>query len=225
MSRVKLTYTFVDAIAQFTLWSFRTPATLDQRCANTCVTTQCTFNINQDVATWQANGDCFWILRSLDYSNDDVYQQGGLGSFPTEPTSPVTNGNIVPGFTGRFVAAQSVLTTSAATFATAAYTFPTIRNVSITMQTQNLLVRDTFGSYYPTLTEGDVRAINIKTPVDFILNLGTNIGATAVFWLKNVFLSSAILGDGQLRFDASYSDSRATTSSLAVRDELTMVIA
>ena len=246
MSRVKLTYTFVDAIAQFTLWSFRTPATLDQRCANTCVTTNATFNINQDVATWQANGDCFWVLRSLDFSNDDVYQLGGLLSFPTEPAAPVTNGNIVPGFTGRFVAGQSVVTTSAATYATGAYAFPTIRNVSISMQTQNQMVRDTFGTYYPTLSEGDVRNISLsfniydddsvqvnqlkswgdlKVPVDFVLNLGTVAGSTAVFWLKNVYLASHVLGDGQLRFDAAYSDSRATTSSLAVRDELVMVIA
>lgn len=246
ISRVKLTYTFVDDIAQFTLWSFRTPTTLDQRVGNNCVVTEATFNFNQDVATWSANGDCFWVLRSKDFSTDDVSQKGGLGAFPSEPNSPVTNGGIIPGFTGRFVAGQSILSTDSATFASGATSFPTIRNGTIRVQTNNLLVRDTFGSYYATLTEGDVRNITLtfniydddsdpvnqlkhfgdtKTPVDFIINLGTVIGSTFVFWLKNVYLASHVLGDGQLRFDAAYSDSRATTSTLAVRDEFTLVVA
>lgn len=246
VSLVKLTYTFIDTINQFTLWSFRTPATLDQRVGNTCVVQEATFNFNQDVSTWTANGDCFWVLRSLNYANSDTYQLGGLtAGFPTEPTAPVTNGTIIPGFTGRFTAGQSVNTTSAAGFSTAAYSFPTIRNGTIRVQTQNLLIKDTFGSYYPTLTEGDVRNItcsfNIydddstqvnllknwgdnKTPIDIILNQGTVVGSTFVFYLKNVYLATNVLGDGQLRFDAAYSDSRATTSTLAVRDEFSMYV-
>lgn len=246
VSRVKLTYTFIDDISQFTLWSFRTPSTLDQRVGNTCVVTEATFNFNQDVATWQANGDCFWVLRSKDYANADVYQKGGLGVFPSEPSSPVTNGSIIPGFTGRFVAWQSVATIGAVTFSTTAATFPTIRNATVRVQTNNLLVRDTFGSYYPTFTEGDVRNITLsfniydddsvqvntlkswgdsKLPVDFIVNLGTVSGSIFVFWMKNVYLSSHVLGDGQLRFDAAYSEARATTTNLAVRDEFTLIVA
>lgn len=245
MSRVKLTYTFVDAISFFSLWSFRTPSTLDQRVGNNCVVTEATFNFNQDVATWSANGDCYWVLRSLSFSTYDIYQLGGLTTFPTEPSSPVTNGTIIPGFTGRFVAGLSVAGSTAATYATAAYTFPTIRNGTIRVQTNNLMVRDNFGSYYSTLTEGDVRNITLsfniydddstqvnllkqwgdsKAPVDFVINMGTVIGSTFVFYLKNVYLASHVLGDGQLRFDAAYSDSRATTSTLAVRDEFSMIV-
>ena len=244
VSRVKLTYTFVDDITQFTLWSFRTAATLDQRVGNTCVVAEATFNLNQDVASWQANGDCLWVLRSKDFATADVYQAGGLTAFPAEPTTPVTNGSIVPGFTGRFVAGASSATASV--YAAAAVAFPTIRNATIRVQTNNMLVRDTFGSYYPTLTEGDARNVTLsfniydddstavntlktwgdaKTPVDFVLNLGTVAGNTWVHYLKNVYLASHVLGDGQLRFDASYGDSRATTSNLAVRDEYSLIIA
>jgi hypothetical protein len=245
VSRVKVTYTFVDAITHFTLWSFRTAATLDQRVAHTCVVTEMTFNLNQDVATWQANGDCLWVLRSKDFGVSDVTQKGGLGAFPTEPSAPVTNGNLLPGFAGRFVAGQSVASSTAAGFAAGASTFPTIRNVTVRIQTQNMLVKDTFGSYYATLTEGDVRNISVsfniydddsvatnqlktygdnKTPVDLVLNLGTVIGTVHVFYLKNVYLASHVLGDGQLRFDASYGDSRATTTTLSVRDEFELDI-
>jgi hypothetical protein len=206
---------------------------------------EASFSMNQDVATWSANGDAYWVLRSSDFTNYDQYQLGGLTSFPVEPSAPVTNGSIIPGFTGRFVAGQSANTTSNAAFATNAYTFTTIRNVSIRAQTQNLLVRDTFGSYYATLTEGDVRHVTLsfnvydddgpevaflkfwgdsKIPVDFVLNVGTVVGSTFVFYLKNVFLASHVLGDGQLRFDAAFADSRATTSNLRVRDEFQMYI-
>jgi hypothetical protein len=109
-----------------------------------------------------------------------------------------------------------------------------------------MLVRDTFGSYYATLTEGDVRnvtlsfniydddstAVNLlktwgdsKAPVDFVLNLGTVAGNVWVHYLKNIYLASHVLGDGSLRFDASYSDSRATTSNLGVRDEYSLILA
>lgn len=245
VSRVKVSYTFTDAITQFALWSFRTPATLDERVGNTCVVAEATFNLNQDIATWQANGDAFWVLRSKDFGVADVYQAGGLLAFPAEPTAPVTNGVDIPGFTGRFVAGQSAATTSLASFASASLTYPTIRNLTLRVQTMNSLVRDTFGSYYPTLSEGDVRncscsfnvydddsvATNIlktwgdnKTPVDFVINVGAVAGNVWVHYLKNVYLASHVLGDGQLRFDAAYADSRATTSNLTVRDEYALTI-
>lgn len=245
ISRVKLTYTFVDDISLFTIWSFRTPASLDQRVGHTAVVQEATFNLNQDVANWSAQGECMWVLRSSDFANDDLLQEGGLTSFPSEPATPVTNGTIVPGFTGRFVAAQSVAGTSAATFATAAYTFTTIRNGTMRLQTQNLLVKDTFGSYYVTTTEGDVRNIelsfniydddspqvqllkrygDIKIPVDFVISVGTVVGNIWTHYFKNVYLASHVLGDGQLRFDARYDNSRATTTNLAVRDEYTLII-
>jgi len=208
------------------------------------VVAEATFNLNQDVATWQANGDCLWALRSKDFATADVYQAGGLTTFPPEPTTPVTSGSIIPGFTGRFVAGAS--STTASVYATAAVAFPTIRNATIRVQPNNMLVRATFGSYYATLTEGDVRnvtlsfniydddsaAVNLlktwgdsKAPVDFVLNLGTVAGNVWVHYMKNVYLASHQLSDGQLRFDASYADSRATTSNLGVKDEYSLIIA
>ncbi len=246
VSKVNLTYTFIDDISLFTLWSFRTSASLDQRVGHTCVVQEATFNLNQDVATWQAQGECMWVLRSKDFTNADAFQAGGLALFPTEPTTPVTNGTIVPGFTGRFVAWAAASSVTAATFASLAQTFTTIRNATLRVQTNNLLVKDTFGSYYATLTEGDVRNIELsfniydddstavntikaygdnKTPMDFIINVGTVVGNVWVHYLKNVFLAAHVLGDGQLRFDASYQNSRATTTTLAVKDEYSLIIA
>jgi hypothetical protein len=64
-----------------------------------------------------------------------------------------------------------------------------------------------------------------KSPIDLVINIGTVVGNIWVHHLKNVYLASHVLGDGQLRFDAAFADSRATTTSLDVRDEYTMVIA
>jgi hypothetical protein len=244
-ARAKVSYTFVDTIAQFALWSFRTPSTLDQRVANTCVVSEVSFTLNQDVATWSANGDCLWVLGSNSFGIADAYQAGGLTTFPAEPSAPVTNGTIVPGFTGRFVAGSAAKNSTLAGYSTAALSFPTIRNVSIRIQTQNMLVRDTFGSYYATLSEGDVRNVSISfnvydddgtavnslkqwadsvTAVDFVINLGTTPGNTWVHYLKNVYLATSVLGDGQLRFDVSFGDSRATASSLMLLDEYSLII-
>lgn len=243
LSRAKVSYGFVDDIAYFTGWSFRTAATLDQRCAHTALVSEMTFNLNQDIATWTASGDCVWVLRSTDFANCDADQRGGLSAFPTEPATPVTTGSAIPGFTGRFVAGAS---TAALGFSTAAKLFTTIRNVTIKVQTGNKLVTDTFGSYYPTTPEGDNRKVMLsfniydddstevqnlkswgdhKTPVDFIINIGTEPGNTFVHILKNVYLAAHVLGDGQIRYDASYADSQATATSLAVRDEYTLVVA
>lgn len=246
VSTVNVQYTFIDEISLFALWSFRTPTTLDQRVAHTCVVQEATFNLNQDVASWQAQGECLWVLRSKDFSNSDVYQKGGLTAFPSEPANPVTSGSIVPGFTGRFVLGLAASQSTAAAFSTAAKTFTTIRNGTMRLQTNNLLVKDTFGSYYATLTEGDVRNIevsfnvydddstqvndlkhyaDVKTPVDIVINVGTVVGNVWVHYFKNVYLGQSVLGDGQLRFDASYQGGRASTTTLAVRDEYSLTIA
>lgn len=240
-------YTLSDSSdVYFALWSYRTPSTLDQRVGHTCTVSEMTFNINQDVATWSANGSCEWVLRSSQFSSADSTQKGGLVLFPTEPVSPVTHGAIIPGFTGNFAMGQSLASSSsAAAFVAGFASYPTIRNATISIQTANMLVRDTFGSYYATMTEGDVRVVSIsysvydddstqvasmknfadvKTPVDFFVTLGTQQFNTWSFWVKNVYLASHNLGDGQLRFEAAFDRSRATTSTLAVRDEIGIYI-
>lgn len=246
VSRVKLTYSFIDTVSQFTLWSFRSPSTLDQRVAHSCITANATFSLNQDVATFTASGEGLWTLRSADFANSDAYQKGGLTAFPTEPAAPVTNGSIIPGFTGRFTAGQSVGSTTAATFSTGASTFTGVRGATITIATGNVIKRDTFGSYYGTSTEGDVRTVSAtfnvydddstqvtqlkawgdsKTPIDMVMNIGTAVGSTFVFIVKNVYLASHALGDGQISFDVGFGDSVAKATTLAVKDEFSMVIA
>lgn len=240
VDKASVNYNLSDAINMLTLWSYRTEfSTLDQRAGNSCVVQEATFNLGQDVATWTISGECRWVLRSNAFGTSDDLQKGGLTSFPAEPSSPVTSGDIIPGFTGRFAIGSS------ANMATDVLDYPTVRTATIRVQTQNQIAKDTFGSYYGSLTEGAERNITItwniydddsdevnaiklaseeKTPQNIIVNVGTEAGSAFFFILKNVYLGSHVLGDGQLRFDAAFSDSRASASSLALRDELQISI-
>lgn len=247
VSLVKVSYTLSDTIQHFSAWTFRETG-MDHQCVNTGVLTDATFSLGQDVATWSASGSCLWVIRSKDFSNLDATQKGGLTAFPTEPASPTTNGSITPGFTGRFTVGKSVAATShtAAAFATAAVTLTAIRNGTIRFQTQNNVILNTFGSYYGTSTEGGVRNVSVsfesydddsaaieyvkaladsKTQCDFVLCVGSTVGAVWLFHVKNVYLQSHTLGDGELRFTANFGEGRATASTLAVKDEIALHIA
>ncbi len=225
-----VTYDFDEAIPLHTMWSYRSPSTLDQRLAHTCVVQEATFNLGQDVATWNCSGEGLFVIGSINFAGYDTIQKGGLSAFPTEPT-PTTNGGIIAGFTGVATLDGNVIAT--------------IRTATLRIQTENMLVKDTFGSYYPTLTEGGERTITTsfslydddsasvnglkdasdrKTPIDITYQIGTVAGNIWTFNLKNVQLAPFNLNDNQLRFAADFGDSRAYSTSLTSGDELTLVI-
>lgn len=238
VSKVNVSYTLTDDVTQFTMWAYRSPAGLDQRVIDSAVLQEATLNLGQDIATWSCSGEGRWVLRSSAFASSTLEEKAGLVAFPAEPSTPTTSGSIIPGFTGRFVMGPS---SSPAT----AETYNTIRTATITLRTENAIVKDTFGSYYGDLTEGDERNFSIsfniyddesvrvatikrasedKTPQDIIIQIGTVPGNTWFAILRNVYLSSHVLGDGQLRFDATFNESRATATNLAVRDEFKLAV-
>lgn len=230
-SRVAVSYTLADAIPSFAMYSFRTPSTLQQRCAFGCVATEATFNLGQDVADWQTSGESVWVLDSDNFSGADLTQKGGLNAFPSEPVGSLpADGGIIAGFTGRAVLAGS--------------TVSNIRQASIQINTGNVLVKDNFGSYYPEEAEGDERAVTVnfsvhdrddagtkalyaaalaKTPVDLVLQIGTITGNVYVFQLAGVQLNEPALDDGERRFVRSYSG-RATGSAAGALDEVKLTV-
>jgi len=231
-SKVNVKYAISDAILSFCLWAFRTPAALQQRVGFGCVAQEATFNLGQDVATWTANGEGLWVLDSDNFSSADSTQKGGLTTFPVEPASPVTNGGIIAGFTGRAVLDGKTLAN--------------IKNATLRIQTGNVTVKDSFGSYYPDSAEGDERNVTVdftvddqddtatknlytkaldKTAIEIILNIGTVVGSVFVFYLKGVQLPVGTLDDGQRRFQRSYSGAKAHGSSLTSLDEVALWVA
>ena len=199
---------------------------------HSCVVQEATFNLGQDgAATWSCQGEGAALLTSNGFSDADATTRGGLNAFPTEPVSPTTNGGIIAGFTGAVTVGGD--------------TIAVIRTATVRVQTQNMLVKDTFGSYYPVLTEGGERTVqtsfsmydsddtsteNIKqasydkTPVVITYQVGTIAGNIWTFTLNNVQLATYELNDQQLRFTLDMGESRSYSTDLTSLDELELVI-
>jgi len=226
-SRVAYKYTLSDSIVSASLWSFRQPSTIDQRVALGSVVSEATFQLGQDVAQCSFNGEALWTLSSNQFSVADVIQQGGLTAFPTEPSAPVTNGGMIAGFTGKIAVNGNGVAT--------------IRTATVRCQTTNVLVKDTFGSYYPTSAEADARRISVqfsiyeddsatfqnlltiahsKTPVQIPLFLGTVSGSIFGLVLNNVQIAAPTREEAR-RYSGNFPESVAHGSSLTTRDELT----
>lgn len=225
-SRVAYKYTLSDSIPSLSLWSFRQPSTIDQRVGFGSVVQEMVMQLGQDVATIQFNGESLWSLQSNQFSVADLTQQGGLSAFPTEPSSPVTNGGMIAGFTGLLAVNGNKIAT--------------LRTASVRTRSANVTIKDTFGSYYPNSVEGDEREITIdmsiyeddsatyqnlialsqnKTPVTIPMVVGTQSGSVMVLVMNNVQLA-APTHEEQRRYIANWSGSTAHGSSLTARDEL-----
>lgn len=222
-------YTLSESIVPFAMWSFRQPSTIAQRVGFGCVVNRATFNLGQDgAATWQAEGEAKWVLNSNRFSASNAEQKGGLTTFPSEPSSPVTNGGIVVGFTGSIQLAGNPLAT--------------LRNASFSVQPGNVPVKDTFGSFHPTEAEGDERRITTqfsiyeddsaafnaleaaaetKARIDGVYQIGTVPGSILVAVLKGIQLVAPSRSE-ERRFSANFPEAEVTGSSDGAGDDLTL---
>jgi len=226
------TYSFIDTpILQFAMASYRQPSTLNQRIANSCVVQQAVFNVGADIAEFTASGECKYVLESDYFSSASAEELGGLGSFPVEPASPVTNGGIIAGFTGAITIGGSSIAA--------------IRTAQIKIDNGAAMIKDTFGTYLPSTIEGDMRNVTLtftmyeddsagqiairnatitKTPVDATIVLGTVAGSIVTFLLKNVQLAAFTLDDSARRYSLTVPESRAYGTSITSLDEVKIVL-
>ncbi len=223
------------------LWDYRDPSTAAQRVALGAVMTQAQINLGQDIAEWTCEGECRYVLNSLLLPNistvlsmlsssDLAAAKGGLVTFPSEPGSPVTHGNIIAGFTGQLTVAGNVLAT--------------VQTATIKIVTGVELVKDTFGTYFPqglqrvtrkvtfafTLYEDDsagqeaiYEAAESKTPIEALCQIGTVAQNTFTFDVKGIQLDSPSRDDSNPRFKISYPDSVAHGTSSG-EDELSLTV-
>jgi hypothetical protein len=225
---VSVSYALTDAIKSMSLYSYRQPSTIDQRASIGSIVQSAEFNIGQDgAATWSCNGQSIWALESNQFSAADPTQKGGLVSFAAEPSTPVTNGGIVAGFTG-------VATINGAVVVT-------LRTAKVSFQTGNSLSSQ-FGSYYGIQQEGAVRKVSTsfslfeddgagyaalvaaaeaKTLVNFSYQIGTVAGSIVTINLVGVQLSTPTKEE-QIRYIANFGDSDA--HGTGNKDEINMVI-
>lgn len=213
----------------FTAGSYQTPSTLAQQIAIGCTTKSIELSFGEnDGVMLKASGENLYTIDSYYFSTAPSDRTGGLGSFPNEPSSPVTNGTIFAGFTGGMVIGGTK--------------FVTARTATVNFGTGTEVVKDLFGSYVPDSVEADVRDVTVtmsiynaddaatqaviiagqtKTPVDVILQGGTVQGNCIFVRLHNVQFETTQLEDGQIRFTRSIPASRAFGSTAGL-DEMTM---
>lgn len=227
-----LQYSFVDTpILTFTMGIFKSISTLNQKIAVGCVVNTATFNIGQDIAEFTAEGECRFVMESDYVSSATSEELAAIGSVQAEPGSPVTHGGIIPGFTGSI----SIGGASQAR----------IRTATVKIDNGTAVIKDTFGTYIPDSTEGDVRTVTLaftlyedddssqqalraatitKTPIDADLTVGTVAGSIVQFQLKNILLASYQSDDSARRFSNSFPESRAYGTSITSRDEIKITI-
>lgn len=226
LSRVGYRYKLSDSILSGSLWSFRTPSTIDQRVVSGAVCQEYQAHIGRDFAELMFQGEGLWMLSSNQYSVADLTQKSGLTTFPTEPTTPVANGNFITGFTGLIVVNGNVIST--------------IQTLDVRCGFQSQTVRDTFGTYYPTSTQGDIRTVGTsfrlyeddsaayqnliqiaeaRTPVTIFGVLGNTVGNIYVHVLNNVQISAPDYEEN-IRYVASFPESTAHETATGAHDEL-----
>jgi hypothetical protein len=227
VSKVALCYTPTDTELSFTGWSFRTPAGAQQRAIMGAVAQQGTFNLGEDIATWQATGLGKWVLDSNGFSTATLTEKAGLSAFPTEPSTPVTAGAGIAGFKGMAFLNGGLITR--------------IRTAQIKYGSGLELPRDLFGSEYVDSPEADERQVFLnfnmyeddsaaqlalenaaisKTGLDMLFQVGLTAGSIYFLVLRGVQLVSPDRDDGQRAFTMAYGDSRAYGSGITSFNEL-----
>src|SRR5574343_166279 len=230
VSKANVKYTFYDdAAPTFSLWRFRRPSTLSQEVSGGCIVSDITINLGQDIAEFTANGESKFVLQSQYFSSATDEEKMGLTAFPSEPGSPTTAGSAVPGFYGSFVSN--------------AVTLARIRTAQLKVNNGAASTKDTFGTSLPDDVEFDERNVTLgfgcydtddasvfalknagitKTPLDFILQIGTTPGSIVVAYMRQVQVMAPQLNDNQRRFAFDVADSRAFGTSTTALNEVTL---
>jgi hypothetical protein len=225
-------YTLTDDLLTFVAALFRTPSTLQQRLSYGNVVTSATINLGQDIAEAQFNGEGIYELDSDTFASDSAELQAGLTAFPAEPSGSLpADSGIVAGFTGRAVINGA--------------SFSGIRAATLTFGTAGEVVKTNFGRFTPDELEADERNVSVsldlndkdtaamqalyaafkaKTPIDTILQIGTQQYNTWVFHAKGVQLATTELDDSARRFVRKYANCRATGSTPGALDEIKLTI-
>jgi hypothetical protein len=226
LSRVGYKYALSDSIVSGSLWSFRTPSTIDQRVVSGAVVQEYQVKLGADVADLSFQGEGLWMLSSNQFSVADTTQKAGLTAFPTEPATIVSNGSFITGFVGCIVVNGQLIAT--------------IQTLDLRAGFQSQLVKNTFGTYYPSSTQGDVRNVGVnftlyeddsaayqnliqiaeaRTPVTIFAAAGNAPGSILCNVLNSVQLTPPDYTE-EIRYIASFPDSSAHETAIGAHDEL-----
>jgi hypothetical protein len=227
----RVRYTLADTLKTFSAWIYRGDGTgtPNHEMAWGNIVRRITFNLGEDVAEFSAEGECAWVQGSKSFAGATTAEKAGQASFPAEPVSATTLGNLIAGFTGSITLGGSPIAD--------------IISAQIVMDTGAEVVKRTFGSRLPSGVEAGERMVTIsfsiynsddagletlreaaesKTPVDAVIAVGDTAGGIYTFTVKQIQLESPDLEDGERRMVVQFPESRAYGTSLTAKDELQM---
>jgi hypothetical protein len=232
-----VTYALSDSIPSLTIYNYRTPSTISEQVAIGCVLQRATFKLGDNIATVTFTGVCFYVADTntlatiLAGGSNLTPGAGGLSSIAAEPGTPVVNGGIIAGFTG-----SATIDTNL---------FLNLRTAEIDINLNNDIPLDVFGSYFGGAPEGDARDVGFtfslydddsagtadmdvkaltKAGVTAVMAIGTVAGSIYTFTVKGVQLETPDRTEGQRKWQANVSRSRATGSTLTAKDEVGLVL-
>ena len=230
---VSAAYTLLDgAIITFLLARFQHLQTgLTQQFGIGALVTDWTITINGDIFTISASGQCYWVLDSENFANEDAAGKGGLTAFPLELSSPTVVGTLQQGFVGSATFDSNAVDST---------TFPLI-SASIKGRTGNDYSHDAFGTSYGALPAGGRRMISTacsfqdcdtaflnnlkvkaksKSPINITYVVGNVAGNITTIPLKGVQLAVPDYTDEAARVVSVFSDSQASASTVSAVDEI-----
>jgi len=223
------------AYVPITVAHYREPTTVQQQIAWGTIITDAEWNFNGDgsevIAGVKFGGSAVYVPDSLSFSGLDAGGQGGLGSFPAEPTTPVTNGTVAAAFRGSLIAdSNSVATIKRGTLsfrrpAGPQYAFGTEYIVGWGLGLRDITLRfDLYDDDSSMMT--DLLAHGIEDTVfSATLAIGNVSGNIWTFALTGLQLTPPSLDDGSTdRWVASFGNMMATVPAIANYNELTLTI-
>jgi hypothetical protein len=231
VASTSVTYGLDDLSPSVTIWSFWSPSTATQYVSIGSVVNQMNIDASGTTPTIEFSGPALWCLDTDQFANADTTAKGGLGSFPAQPGSPVTNGSMVSLFSGS-ASLDSNSLAEIRTFRLSANMAREIPQDTIFSGqyggspsqgrrniTFDLNVYDKAGdSNFSSLLDKAIR----KVSVPVVLTLGSTAGSRVVITLANVLLGTPTVDDGQQKKAISFTGCRAHASSGTAKDELVM---
>ncbi len=223
-------YALDDLSPSLAIYNFRKPGTATQQCAFGAVVQRARIQIGGDFAQIDLSGPCKWVIDTDQFGTVGADHKGGLTSFPSEPASPVTNGNMAVGFTGNVLMDGN--------------SYGTLRTATIDADMQRDIPLDVYNNYFGVEPGQGRRIVNVegsvydddsanlsslklkahlKTPVPLVFAVGTVAGNIWTFSLANALLSAPRYDDSQRRYVVNFSG-RAHATSGTSKNELALTL-
>lgn len=226
-------YSFANLVKSITIGRYRDPNTVMQQLLIGGVVQELQFAFAQNAnCKITASGTGLFAPDSITFGSLDAGGKGGLGSFPAEPGSGVTNGEPVNGLAG-----SASLDGSTAV---------QIRDANIRVQTAIECPRDRlFAGQYPSAPERDKLRVFMdlvivdediagvtnlytkaltRTRVPIVLTAGATAGSRFQFTAASVLLPMPSLSDDARKWAANLRNMRCYPTTSTALDELKLKI-